>query len=163
MKRFVVALIALWVGGVVQGSPQAQDHHTQMNARGEKAMGFDQEKTTHHFYLYEDGGAIEVTVKDRNDKANLAAIRMHLPHIVKMFAAGDFSSPHFVHEQNVPGTEGMTRLRDRIAYAFEELPAGGRVRITARHARALLAVHDFLKYQITDHKTGDPLHVSRVP
>jgi hypothetical protein len=28
------------------------------------------------------------------------------------------------------------------------------------HARALLAVHEFLRFQITDHKTGDPLTVS---
>ncbi|MBA3272236.1 MAG: hypothetical protein H0T71_17155 [Acidobacteria bacterium] len=141
----------------------AQDHHGQMTARGAHAMGFDQEKTTHHFYLHEGGGAIEVTVKDRKDLANLEAIRLHLPQIAKMFAAGDFSMPHFVHAPNVPGTEGMTRLRDRIAYAYEELPGGGRVRVTTRHARALQAVHEFLKYQITDHKTGDPLHVTRVP
>ena len=141
----------------------AQDHHGRMTARGTQAMGFDQSKTTHHFYLHEDGGVIEVTVKDRKDRANLDAIRAHLPHIIKMFSAGDFSTPHFVHEANVPGTEAMTRLRDRIAYAYEEVPAGARVKITTRHARALLAVHEFLKYQITNHKTGDPLHVTRTP
>jgi hypothetical protein len=27
-------------------------------------MGFDLDKTAHHFYLYEDGGAIDIAVKD---------------------------------------------------------------------------------------------------
>jgi hypothetical protein len=143
----------------VVGAQQPADQHAHMNARGDQAMGFDQAATTHHFFLYEDGGVIEVTVKDVQDNANLTAIRTHLPHIAKMFAAGDFSTPHFVHARNVPGTDGMTRLRDRIAYTYEDMPNGGRVRISTRHARALSAVHEFLRYQITDHKTGDPLQV----
>ena len=142
---------------------QQHDPHAHMNARGEKAMGFDQQATTHRFYLYEDGGEIEVTVKDRNDKANLTAIRSHLPHIAKMFADGDFSTPHFVHAGDVPGSAEMKRLRDRIAYAYDEIPNGGRVRITTRFARALSAVHEFLRYQITDHKTGDSLEITRKP
>jgi hypothetical protein len=155
-----------WVMPVILGlsaAVAAQDHHGRMTARGAQAMGFDQAKTTHHFHLYEDGGAIEVTVKDRRDTANLAAIRTHLPHIMKMFAAGDFSTPHFVHDQNVPGAEGMARMRDRIGYAYEELKDGARLRITTRHARALSSVHAFLRYQIADHKTGDPLEVKRTP
>ena len=155
-----------WVIKVLLGlsiAAAAQDHHGQMTARGAHAMGFDQEKATHHFYLYEDGGVIEVTVKDRKDTANLTAIRSHLPHVMKMFAAGDFSTPHFVHDENVPGTEGMSRMRDRIAYAYNDVPQGGRLRITTRHVRALSSVHEFLRYQITDHKTGDPLQVKRAP
>jgi hypothetical protein len=138
-----------------------QSHHAQMNERGTKAMGFDQAKTTHHFYLYEDGGAIEVTANDRKDTANLTAIRTHLPHIAKMFSAGDFATPHFVHGGHVPGSDGMTRLRDRIAYRYEDIPNGGRVRISTRHARALAAVHEFLRYQITEHRTGDSPNVTR--
>ncbi|HUE89375.1 MAG TPA: hypothetical protein VMO26_25120 [Vicinamibacterales bacterium] len=151
---FVFALSA------VVAAQAPQDHHAQMNTRGEKAMGFDQAATTHHFYLHEDGGTIQVTIKDPQDKTNLEAIRAHLPHLSQMFAAGDFSMPHFIHEDNVPGTDAMRRLRDRIAYAYEEIPGGGRVRITTRHVHALSAVHDFLRYQITDHQTGDPLQVT---
>jgi len=44
-------------------------------------MGFDQDKTTHHFYLFEDGGAIDVSVKDSADAKNRDAIRGHLPHM----------------------------------------------------------------------------------
>jgi hypothetical protein len=155
MTRLTV-ILAFFASTLV-AAQAPQDHHAP--TRGEQGMGFDQNATVHHFYLHEDGGVIEVTVKDGRDKANLAAIRSHLPHITKMFAAGDFSTPHFVHAQNVPGTDGMKRLRDRISYAYEDIANGGRVRISTRHARALAAIHEFLRYQITDHKTGDPLEV----
>jgi hypothetical protein len=51
-------------------------------------MGFDREKTTHHFYLHTDGGAIGVPSKDPSDKADLQAIRAHLPfeHVVRPLA-----------------------------------------------------------------------------
>jgi hypothetical protein len=156
----------LLLGALLSVTVAAQsphDQHSQMTARGEKAMGFDQNATTHHFHLHEDGGAIEVTVNDSKDRTNLDAIRSHLPHIAKMFAAGDFSTPHFIHAEDVPGSADMKRLRDRIAYAYEDIPNVGRVRISTRHAPALLAIHEFLRYQITDHKTGDPLQVPRKP
>jgi hypothetical protein len=162
-KTFLLLTTSLAVLSAAVFASQSQDHHAQMNARGGKAMGFDQTATTHHFYLYEDGGAIQVTVINARDAENLAAIRSHLPHISTMFAAGDFSAPLFVHDQTVPGTETMMRLRERISYAYSDMPAGGRVRITTRDPQALSAVHDFLRYQITDHKTGDPVHVTRVP
>jgi hypothetical protein len=155
LLTFVLAL------SVALAAQHPQDHHAQMTARGDKAMGFDQTATSHHFYLHEDGGRIEVTVNNPRDKVNLEAIRAHLPHISRMFSAGDFSTPHLVHEDNVPGTDGMARLRDRIVYTYEDIPNGGRVQISTRHVRALSAVHEFLRYQITDHKTGDPLTVTR--
>ena len=152
--RFALLLLVLTVTAV----PLAQQPHDQMNARGQKAMGFDPNATTHRFLLHDDGGSIQVTVKNRRDRKNLGAIRAHLPHIAKMFAAGDFSMPHFIHAGNVPGTDGMKRLRDRIVYRYEDIPNGGRVSITTRHVSALAAIHEFLRYQITAHKTGDPLH-----
>lgn len=141
----------------------AQHAHSPLAGRGEQAMGFDQHATTHHFYLHDDGGAIEVTVNDASDAANLTAIRSHLPHIARMFSAGDFSTPHFVHADEVPGSAAMTQLKDRITYVYEEMPRGGRVRLTTRAAPALAAIHAFLRYQIADHKTGDPLEVTPKP
>jgi hypothetical protein len=43
---------------------------------------------------------------------------------------------------------------------FEGLPAGGRVRIKAKSDETLKAVHDFLRFQIEDHHTGDSTEVS---
>jgi hypothetical protein len=136
-------------------------HHREMLARGAEAMGFDQERTVHRFLLYEDGGAIDVSVREGSDHANLHAIRRHLPEIAGLFKAGDFSKPFLTHAQQVPGTVEMTRLKDRIAYQYEEIPAGGRVRIVTRDAAALAAVHAFLRFQTEDHRTGDPGVVER--
>jgi hypothetical protein len=82
-----------------------QDHHRAMNERGAMVMGFDQEKTIHHFHLYRDGGAIDIAVKEASDAKNRDAIRAHLPHIASMFAAGNFGAPMIVHHTAaVPGT-----------------------------------------------------------
>ena len=138
------ALLAL------QGA-HATDQH------GAMVMGFDQDKTAHHFLLYEDGGTIAVGVKDPADTQNRDAIRSHLPHIAMMFGDGNFDAPMLVHNStSVPGTKTMAANKDRIRYTYVETPTGGRVDIVTADKDALAAVHAFLKYQITEHKTGDP-------
>jgi hypothetical protein len=144
-----------------------EEHQKQMAKdaalakRGADAMGFDQETTTHHFILAADGGSIEVTVKSASDAANLSAIRTHLNEIAGQFAAGDFQKPLATHGETPDGVAGMSARRSSIAYAFEELPTGGRVRIRTKDAGALDAVHKFLQYQIREHKTGDALTVRK--
>jgi hypothetical protein len=133
----------------------ASQHQADVEKHGDKAMGFPHNKTTHHFRLYSDGGAIEVTVNDSKDSMNLEAIRSHLTHIVTMFSNGEFSIPMFVHDQVPPGVPVMKEKRADISYGFEELPAGGRVRIKTTNPDALKAIHDFLRFQIEDHNTGD--------
>jgi hypothetical protein len=141
---------------------QDQNPHSRVSARGAAVMGFDQDKTAHHFVLYEDGGAIEVSVKDETDAADRDAIRAHLPHIAMMFGQGSFDAPMLVHDsRHVPGTAVMTQLKNRIRYRYSETPAGGRVDIVAKDPAAVAAVHDFLRFQIDEHKTGDPLTVRR--
>jgi len=134
---------------------EASQHQADVEKHGDEAMGFPHDKTTHHFRLYSDGGAIEVTVNDSQDSQNVQAIRSHLTHIVTMFSNGDFSIPMFVHDQVPPGVPVMKEKRAEISYSFEELPAGGRVRIKTTNPDALKAIHDFLRFQIEDHHTGD--------
>ena len=52
-----------------------------LKQRGALAMGFDQDKTVHHFLLRPTGGLIVVTVKDRRDAASLAQIRSHFQEL----------------------------------------------------------------------------------
>jgi hypothetical protein len=137
------------------------DHHAGVNRRGDAVMGFSHEKTTHHFRLRATGGEIEVTSNDAADSESAAQIRKHLSHIAEMFASGNFSAPFIIHAQNPPGVETMTRLKERITYTAEAIPGGGRVRIATGEADALAAVHAFLRFQITDHKTGDPLTIQK--
>ena len=133
----------------------ASQHQADVEKHGDQAMGFPHDKTTHHFRLYADGGAIEVTANDSKDSQNTQAIRSHLTHIVSMFSEGNFSIPMFVHGQVPPGVPMMKEERAEISYSFEELPIGGRVRIKTTNPDALKAIHDFLQFQIEDHHTGD--------
>jgi hypothetical protein len=61
-----------------------------------------------------------------------------------------------IHAQVPPGVPAMKSKKAAIQYAFSETDNGGEVRITTRDAAALAAVHDFLRFQIDDHGTGDP-------
>lgn len=139
------------------------DHAAEVEKHGDQAMGFGHDKTTHHFLLYSDGGGIEVTANDRNDSQNISAIRSHLAHIATMFSDGDFSIPMFIHDRLPPGAEEMKKKRALIFYAVEELPAGGIVHIRTSDRTALEAIHQFLRFQIDDHGTGDTAEISSSP
>ena len=142
----------------MHASHMASDaHHAMVESHGDHAMGFPHDKTTHHFRLAASGGSIEVTANDPKDIANIEAIRMHLDHIAKAFAVGDFSTPMLVHDMTPPGVTSMTLLKDKIHFEYQAVESGGRVSIAAADPLALAAIHDFLRFQITDHATGDPL------
>lgn len=128
-----------------------------MNARGDKAMGFAQDKTTHHFRLASDGGAIEVTANNPHDAASRRQIQRHLKHIAAMFQEGNFEVPMFVHGETPDGVATMRSAKDRIHYRFEPTQNGGRVQIQTTDSETLKAVHQFLRFQIREHQTGDPL------
>ena len=133
----------------------------EMNRRGNRVMGFDHAKTTHHFRLLPDGGAIEVEANSAADTVSRDQIRMHLGHIAKMFTTGNFNAPMLIHDQTPAGVPVLQRLKTQINYKFEETPRGGRVRISTSSAEALRAVYEFLRFQIKEHKTGDTLEVSK--
>jgi hypothetical protein len=124
-------------------------------------MGFDHAKTTHHFRLTKSGGSIEVGANDPADTESRDQIRAHLGHIAKMFSEGNFEAPMLIHDRVPPGVPEMKKRKRAIHYEFEETPRGGRVVIATKDAKALAAVHDFLRFQIRDHETGDPMDVSR--
>jgi len=134
---------------------QSHDQHGEMNARGDHVMGFSHEKTTHHFELSYDGGLIDVRANDVKDTEGRDQIRSHFHHIAQMFAAGNFNAPMLVHGKDVPGTATMTQLKDQIHWELQDTARGARLKITADNKPALDAVHQFLKFQIEDHKTGD--------
>ena len=138
-----------------QRAYEGGQRQADVEKHGDEAMGFPHDKTTHHFRLLTDGGAIEVTVNDSKDNQDVQAIHSHLAHIVTMFSNGDFSLPMFVHSQVPPGVPVMKEKRRAISYTFEELPDGGRVRIKTEDRDALKVVHDFLRFQIEDHHTED--------
>ena len=142
-----------------QKQHQHSEHLKEVNQRGEKAMGFSQSQTTHHFRLFTDGGAIEVEVNDPADDENRNRIQQHLAHIAQVFADGDFETPMAVHAKVPPGVPVMKRLKSEIRYEYQALKSGGRVRISSTNGEARAAIHEFLRFQITDHQTGDSLEI----
>lgn len=126
-------------------------------------MGFDHAKTAHHFRLFTDGGAIEVSANGPADPESRDQIHGHLAHVAAMFSAGNFELPMFIHDQLPPGAAVMKEKRAAIRYRYADTPAGGRVRIETRDAAARRAVHDFLRFQIEDLRTGDSRSVVAAP
>jgi hypothetical protein len=180
MKRVIrlTAVLAFFVAGVAiaeaqtrsdygsrhqsekSKSDQKADHNHDnhldgVNRRGDAVMGFSHAKTTHHFLLKPDGGVIQVEADDANDLAGRDQIRQHLKHIAKKFSEGDFAAPMLIHAQTPPGVPAMQSLKAKIKYEFEELERGGRIRISTNTQEAVKAVHEFLRFQIKDHQTGD--------
>ncbi len=134
---------------------QEHQHHHEVDRKGDQVMGFPHDKTTHHFRLRADGGAIEVEANAREDTANRDQIRNHLRHIAMKFSQGAFEMPMLIHSKAVPGSKVMAARKEKIRYNFEELPKGGRVSIQTKDPESLRAIHEFLRFQILDHRTGD--------
>ena len=128
-----------------------------LRTRGGEAMGFDQDATTHHFKLTPTGGSIEVTVNRSGDDKNLAAVRAHLRSIADEFARGQFDRPFQTHGEVPPGVRTMQARIASITFRYQDLAQGGAVRIETTDAELLDAVHAFLRYQIVEHHTGDPV------
>jgi hypothetical protein len=150
----VAVLLGSWPPRLILA---CQEGNSVKNSHADHVMGFSQEKTTHHFILTKDGGTIQVEVNNANDASIRDHIRMHLQHITKSFAAGDFEDPIEVHDQVPPGVPTMQKLKEKIGYTFQSTPKGGRVLIQTANQDALEAIHQYLRFQIQEHKTGDPL------
>lgn len=161
MNQFLA--FALVLGLQHPGMPAGMTHEQHMKQmqkdaelkkRGAIAMGFDQDKTTHHFRATPAGGSIEVGVKDAADARSRDQIRSHLKKIADAFAKGDFAKPFQTHAEVPPGVPAMQRLKAAIRYKYEETPDGGVVRIITADPDALKAVHEFLAYQGREHGHG---------
>jgi hypothetical protein len=158
-----IAILAAGIStarGDAQSTASPHTHH-DMLAAGNRAMGFDQASTFHHFRLLRRGGVIEVHVNDRADTQSAQQITMHLEHISRQFATGDFAASIATHGEPPPGVEVLRRRADKLRYTFEATPVGGRVRIATDDREALGALHAFLRYQIREHGTGDETEVEK--
>ena len=130
-----------------------------LKQRGAAAMGFDQDASVHHFLLQPDGGAIVVVSKDPNDARLIQQIRAHFRDIANDFGRGLFDRPLATHGELPAGAAAMSEAKQHIAYRYVEQPAGASVVIQTTDAATRDAIHAFLRYQIVEHKTGDPLTV----
>ncbi|MEO8036179.1 MAG: hypothetical protein ABI837_17215, partial [Acidobacteriota bacterium] len=133
-------------------------HGAEVDARHD-TLGMNHEKANHSFRLFSDGGAIELRANATTDRATVDAIRTHIRQITTAFSKADFSTPAFVHGDRPSGAAQMERLKDSLQYRYEEIPGGARVRVTVTSPEALAAIHDFLQFQVVEHRTSDSGHV----
>jgi hypothetical protein len=161
IKAILTVLVFAFAIQAQQAKPQTpEQQQAAMMKRGDAGMGFSHEKTTHHFVLLKDGGAIQVSANDPKDDASRDHIRMHLSHVAEMFSAGNFNVPMFIHDTTPPGVPTMTKLNSEIHYRYQETDTGGTIDIETTNQKALEAVHEFLRFQIAEHKTGDPTELT---
>ncbi len=124
----------------------------KVQERGAQVMGVDQYTSRHVFESLPDGGRIELQ-REVDDSAGASQIRRHLAEVAGQFARGEFTAPFLVHGQEVPGTRVMAAKRGRIRYRVASLPRGGEIRIRTSDPDAVAAVHEFLAFQRSDHRT----------
>ena len=131
----------------------------EVEQRGAAAMGFDQNKTLHHFVLTANGGRIEVRVRDASDAESRAAI----PYASAADCVGFRHRP--LRRAVRHARRNAARCSDHASaarhhpYAYRDSPDGGSVTIATTRTTARNAVHAFLRYQIREHSTGDPMTV----
>jgi hypothetical protein len=157
MIGYAMMTALLMLGPATAALSQHDAGHHAMQQRGRQAMGFDQDRSEHHFRIQKTGGAIEVTAKDPGDVTLAKEIRSHLRHIRSAFSEGDFALPMFIHGKPPPGVDVLKARRDHLAVRYEDTPGGGRVDMRTTDPDTLAALHEFLRFQILEHRTGDPL------
>jgi hypothetical protein len=159
----IAAIVVLMMGSAArvgaqahEGCPMAaREHRAEVDQRHEAATSVPSGGSQHQFLLANDGGSIRLEVKDDVQTETREAIRAHLKIIARSFAAGDFSMPKRIHDQVPPGVETMKARQGVIRYTYSDTPHGGLVTISTADPEALTAVHQFLRFQIRDHGTGD--------
>lgn len=151
------ATLALLLAAAAAPAAAQDSAFAELQHRGHQAMGVDQYTSSHRFDDLPDGGRIELQ-RDSTDTAGVRTIREHLQEIARAFAGGDFTTPGFVHDREVPGTAVMRERKSAIRYEFRPLPGGGEVRITATGPEAIRAVHEFLAFQRQDHRAPGAAH-----
>jgi hypothetical protein len=102
---------------------------------------------------------IIANTSDPKDGKSRTAIVNHFRHIASAFKKGDFDMPMFIHDRVPPGVPRMKKHAAEIDYHAEETETGARVVVTTKNEDALAAIHEFLKFQIEDHRTGDSTSV----
>jgi hypothetical protein len=135
--------------------PVHAEHQSAVDQRHQAVTGVPSDATQHHFVVTKDGGVIRLDAK-AGDRDARSRVRQHLQKIAQSFGAGDFAMPTSIHEQVPPGVAAMKERRASIQYRYDDTPNGGLVSITTRDPKALDAVHEFLRFQVLDHGTGDP-------
>jgi hypothetical protein len=123
-----------------------------MQARGRIVMGVDQYTSVHVFEDLSDGGRVELQ-RAVDDSAGVNQIRRHFQEIAESIRRGDFRAPGLVHATTVPGVDVIMARREALRVVLRDLPRGGEMRLISGDPEVIKAIHEFLAFQRTDHRT----------
>ncbi len=152
MKRLLLVVSMLACG---RPADRASDSaFAGVQTRGATVMGVDQYTSKHVFEDLPDGGRISLDRDDPSDTAAIRTIRAHMRDIESAFRQGNFAAPGLVHAQEVPGTRVMAERRNAITYVASDRPRGAELRIQTSDASAVAAIHEFLRFQRSDHRAA---------
>jgi hypothetical protein len=152
-KTILVATLALIAGTAMAGaSVRADDaHSTTVEQHSMQVMPFDMNKTEHVFRKTSSGGVETIVVKDPNDTADIALIRSHLQKESKLFAAGDFSDPAYIHGSDMPGLQTLSAGAAHLVVRYSALSGGAQIAFSAQDPSLVSAVHAWFDAQVKDH------------
>ena len=152
---FVGAMILMAAAAVAQEPPRPFVDPALLS-RASKVSGFDSERVNLHFYILKNGGAVEVTAKDPNDEATIKAIQAYLKKESDLWTKGNFETVTVVYGRPPEGTMQLKKLRDDVTFHAVQEENGAVIRMFTVNPTAKAAIHDYLRFQIDQLKTGDP-------
>ena len=151
----MASLLFSTVLGVAQEPPKPYVDPALLS-RATKTSGFDSDRVTRHFYVLKNGGAVEITAKDPNDEATIKAIQAHLKKESDQLAKGSFEIFTNIYGRTPENAPQLKKLRDDVTYAMVPQENGAVLRMLTVNPAAKSAIHDNLRFQIDQWKTGDP-------
>ncbi len=151
MKRSSFLAVLVVALAATRANVFADDQHDHMvMEHGAQVMPFDQSHATHMFLSSTTGGAIEIVVRDLNQR-QIDLVRSHLLEEAARFARGDYSDPAYIHGAAMPGLSRLSAGASRVRVRYFETPAGAAITFATADSDLVTAIHAWLAAQAQDH------------
>ncbi|HEX8926526.1 MAG TPA: hypothetical protein VF786_12080 [Terriglobales bacterium] len=149
MKRAAFIAVALLVLIAISSAQSGKGKSTSVAVP-------DESKIERHYWLLKNGGAIEMVCKAPCDSSTQATIQQYLDALAKSFEKGSFEA-EFVTGTTAPvSLANLKKLRDEVTFHAASSDVGYSLRMLTVNPQARDAIYDFMRYEITNRKTGDP-------
>jgi drug/metabolite transporter (DMT)-like permease len=151
----LAAVVSIAFGSSTGADATASERQREVAARGAPVMGFDLDRTTHHFDATDFGGIQTVVANDPDDTAQIDLVRAHLQHEAARFAGGDFSDPGQIHGNDMPGLAVLEAAAadNGIEVEYEVVEHGARINYRSDEPIVIGAIHLWFAAQVHDHGT----------
>jgi hypothetical protein len=123
---------------------------------------YDRHRVVHHFYLYPDGGMMTLVVADPSDAETRKAVRAYVQRVSQLMVFGNLERMREQFGQGVPGLNRIAEARGRkatITVHSSTPDEGSHIIFSTADPGALEGLHEFLRFQMEDLKTGDSREV----